>query len=54
MPEVNTKVVDDKVAEKLAEVKVETLITLLSEIRAEALMHTLADRLTYVKIEIFG
>ena len=50
----NTKVVDDKVAEKLAEVKVETLVTLLSDIRAEALMHTLADRLTDVKIEIFG
>ena len=49
----NTKVVDDKVA-KLAEVKVETLVTFLSDISAEALMHTLADRLTDVKIEIFG
>ena len=45
LPEVNTEVVDDKVAEKLAEVKVETLVTLLSDIRAEALMHTLGDRL---------
>ena len=35
LPEVNTEVVDDKVAEKLAEVKVETLVTLLSDIRAE-------------------
>ena len=50
----NTEVVDDKVAEKLAEVKVETLVTLLSDIGAEALMQTLAYRLTDVKIEIFG
>ena len=40
MPEVNTEALDDKVAEKLAEVKVATLLALLSEIKAEVLMNT--------------
>ena len=38
-------------AEKLAEVKVEMLVTLLTEIKAEALMNTLAVRLTHVEIK---
>ena len=36
MPEVNTEALNDKLAEKLAEVKVETLVTLLTETEAEA------------------
>ena len=54
MPYVNTEVLDDKLAEKLAEVKVEALVTLLPKIKAEALMNTLAARLTDVKIETLG
>ena len=49
-----TEALDDKWAEKLAEVKVETLVTLLPEIKAEALMNTLAARLTDVEIETLG
>ena len=53
MPEVNTEALDDKLAEKLAEVKLEMLVTLLTEIKAEALMKTgcRAVRLTHVEIE---
>ena len=50
----NTKALDDKLPEKLAEVKVETLVTLLSERKAEALMDTPAARLTDVEIETLG
>ena len=39
-------------AKRLAEVKVETFATLLSEIKAEALIDTLANRLTDVELEI--
>ena len=39
-----TEALDDKWAEKLAEVKVEMLVTLLPQIKAEALMNTLAAR----------
>ena len=46
MPEVITEALDDKWAEKLAEVKVETLVTLLPQIKAEALRNTLAARPT--------
>ena len=46
-----TEALDDKLAETLTEIKVDTLVTLLSEIRAKALMHTLAARLTDVEIE---
>ena len=35
-----TEALDDKVAEKLAEVKVATLLALLSEIKSEVLMNT--------------
>lgn len=41
----------DRLTRRLAEVKVETLVTSLSEIRAYALIDTLADRLTDVEIE---
>ena len=54
MPEVLTEALHKKVAEKLAEVKVETLVTLLPEIKAEALMNTLTARLTNVEIETLG
>ena len=45
---------EDKLAETLLEIKVDTLVTLLSEIRAKALMETLAGRLTDVEIETLG
>ena len=51
MPEVKTKALHDKLAEKLAEVKVATHVTLLSERKAEALLDTPPARLTDVKIE---
>ena len=51
MPEVVSKALHDKLAEMLAEVKVETLVTLLIERKAEALLHTPPARLTDVKIE---
>ena len=54
MPEVITEALDDKLAEKLEEVKVKTLVTLLTETKAKALMNTLAARLTHVKIETLG
>ena len=40
MPEVKTEALNDKVAEKLAEVKVATLLPLLLEIKAEVFMNT--------------
>ena len=46
LPEVKTEALDDKLAGKRAEVKVEMLFTLLSEIKAAALNDTLADRQT--------
>ena len=49
-----TEALDDKLAETLTEIKVDTLVTLLSEIRAKALMHTLAARLTDEEIETLG
>ena len=51
MPEVKTKALHDKLAEKLGEVKFETHVTLLSERKAEALMDTPTARLTDVEIE---
>ena len=41
-------------AKRLAEVKVETFVTLLSEIKAGALIDTLANRLTDVELEILA
>ena len=49
-----TKALDDKLAETLTEFKVDTLVTLLSVIRAEALMDKPAARLTDVEIETLG
>ena len=49
-----TEALDDKLAATLTEIKVDTLVTLLSEIRAKSLMHTLAARLTDVAIETLG
>ena len=46
-----TKALDDKLAEKLEKVNVETHVTLLSETKAEALMDTPPARLTDVEIE---
>ena len=46
-----TKALNDILAEKLAEVKFETHVTLLSERKAEALMDTPSARLTDVEIE---
>ena len=51
MPKVKTKALHDILAEKLAEVKFETHVTLLSERNAEALMDTPSARLTDVEIE---
>ena len=49
-----TEALDDKLAKTLTEVKVDTLVTIVSEIKAEALMDTLAARLTDVEIETLG
>ena len=49
-----SEALDDKLAETLTEIKVDTLVTLLSEIRAKVLMQTLAARLTDVEIETLG
>ena len=46
-----TEALDDKLAETLTEVKVDTLVTLLSQIKGDALMDTLAARLTDVEID---
>ena len=54
LPKVKTEALDDKLAEKLAEVKVETFFTLLCEIKPKALIDTLADRPTVLKIETLG
>ena len=51
MPKVKTKALHDILAEKLAEVKFETHVTLLSKRKAEALMDTPSARLTDVEIE---
>ena len=51
LPEVKTKALHDKLAEKLGEVKFELHVTLLSERKAKALMDTPPARLTDVKIE---
>ena len=52
LPEVKTKALHDKLAEKFAEVKVETHVILFCQGKAEALMDTPPATLTDVKIEI--
>ena len=49
-----TEALDDKLAETLTEVKVDTLVTIVSEIKVEALMDALAARLTDVEIDTLG
>ena len=46
-----TEALGDRLTRRLAEFKVKTPVTSLSEIRAYALIDTLADRLTDVEIE---
>lgn len=49
---VNTKALKDKVAKRLAVVKLKTFFSLLSKIKAEARIDTLANRLTDVEIKM--
>ena len=46
-----TEALGDRLTKRLAEVKVETIVTFLFERRAYGLIDTLADRLTDVEIE---
>ena len=48
----NTKALKDKVAKRLAVVKLKTFFSLLSKIKAEARIETLANRLTDVEIKM--
>ena len=50
LPEVETKALHDKLAEKFSEVKVETHVILLCQAKAEALKASPPARLTDVKI----
>ena len=45
-----TEVLGERLTKRLAEVKVETLVTFLSEIKAFALIDTLVERLIDVEI----
>lgn len=54
MPEVKTKALDDKLAKRLGGLKIKTFLTLLSEIKGEALIDTLAVRPTDVEVETLG
>ena len=54
MPEVKTKALDDKLAKRLGGLKIKTFFTLLSEIKGEALIDTLAARPTDVEVETLG
>ena len=51
MPELKTKALHHKLAKKASRAKVATLVTLLSDIKAEAIIDSLADRLTDVEID---
>ena len=48
----NTKALKDKVAKRLVVVKLKTFFSLLSKIKAEARIDTLANRLTDVEIKM--
>ena len=48
----NTKALKDKVAKRVAVVKLKTFFSLLSKIKAEARIETLANRLTDVEIKM--
>ena len=54
MREVKIEALDDKPAKRLAGLKIEKLFAPLSDIRGDALIDTLADRLTDVEIETLG
>ena len=49
-----TDALHHKLAKRLAEVKVATLVTLLSDIKAEAIIDSLADWVTDVEINKLG
>ena len=49
-----TEALHHKLPKRLAEFKVATLVTLLSDIKAEAIIDSLADRLTDVEINKLG
>ena len=49
-----TEALHHKLPKRLAEFKVATLVTLLSDIKAEAVIDSLADRLTDVEINKLG
>ena len=49
-----TEAVHNKMAKKLAEVKVATLVTLLSDKNADAIIDSLADTLTDVEMDKLG
>ena len=49
-----TEALHHKLPKRLAELKVATLVTLLSDIKAEAIIDSLADRLTDVEINKLG
>ena len=51
---VKTEALHHKLPKRLAEFKVATLVTLLSDIKAEAIIDSLADRLTDVEINKLG
>ena len=47
----NTEALHHKLPKRLAEVKVATLVTLLSDIKAEPIIDSLADTLTDVEMD---
>ena len=49
-----TEALHHKLPKRLAEFKLATLVTLLSDIKAEAIIDSLADRLTDVEINKLG
>ena len=50
----NTEALHHKLPKRLAEFKVATLVTLLSDIKAEAIIDSLANRLIDVEINKLG
>ena len=50
----NTDALHHKLPKRLAEVKVVTLVTLLSDIKAEPIIDSLADTLTAVEMDKLG
>ena len=49
-----TKALDDKLAKRLEGLRIKTFFTLVSEIKGEALIDTLAGRPTDVEVETLG